>query len=127
MLPAFPAWVMAVIGVTLAMVVLSAAQLPATASAVSHYRSGQERLDASDYPGCADEMVAAVSAMPDSPKAWAYESYCYLLDHDNSAGLSAWATARSIDPTVTLDNRSDELAFEAKLTAAARPPVGGKK
>jgi hypothetical protein len=109
------------------MVVLSAAQLPAAASALSHYRDGQARLDAMDYAGCADEMVAAVGLAPDSPKAWAYEAYCYLLDHDNTAGLSAWATARSLDPSVTLDNRSDQLALQAKLTAAARPPKGGQK
>jgi hypothetical protein len=87
-----------------------------------HYQDGKARLVTLDYSGCAAEMEQAVEAVPNSPKAWAYEAYCFLLDKDSKAGLSAWYTARSYDPAITLDTPSDQLALLAKIRAATVPP-----
>jgi hypothetical protein len=75
-----------------------------------------------DYTGCLAEMEQAVEAVPNSPKAWAYEAYCYFLDHDNKPGLSAWYTARNLDPNITLDTTADQLALLAKVKVANAPP-----
>ncbi|GAC1478121.1 MAG: hypothetical protein PVSMB9_00270 [Candidatus Dormibacteria bacterium] len=121
-LPGMPGWVLSVVGATLALTLLAGAGLPGAFSGLSHYQAGKLRLLGSDYAGCAAEMEQAVEAVPDSPKAWAYEGYCYLLDHDARAGLSAWFTARSYDPGITLDNPADQLALLAKVRQANNPP-----
>jgi len=121
-LPSMPGWVLGVIGITLAMTLLAGAGLPGAWSGLRHYQAGKLRLATNDYAGCAAEMEYAVEAVPDSPKAWAYEGYCYLLDHDNKAGLSAWFTARSYDPAIELDSQTDQLALLAKVRQANLPP-----
>jgi tetratricopeptide (TPR) repeat protein len=120
--PAMPGWVLAVVAVTLAMTLLAGAGLPGAWSGFSHYQAGKLRLSGNDYAGCAAEMEQAVEAVPDSPKAWGYEAYCYLLDHDSRAGLSAWYTARSYEPGITLDTKADQLALLAKVREANLPP-----
>jgi len=121
-IPDIPGWALSVVGVTLALTFMSGAGLPGAWSAVHHYQDGKARLASLDYSGCAAEMEQAIESTPDSPKAWAYEAYCYLLDHDNKAGLSAWYTARSYEPSITLDARSDQLALLAKIRVASAPP-----
>src|SRR4029077_9366131 len=86
------------------------------------YRDGKARLVTLDYAGCAAEMEQAVESVPNSPKVWAYEAYCFFLDKDPKAGLSAWYTARSYEPTITLDTPSDQLALLAQVRAANAPP-----
>jgi tetratricopeptide (TPR) repeat protein len=121
-LPDMPGWVLCVLGVTLALAFLSSAGVLGAWSGVRHYEDGKARLTTLDYPGCAAEMEQAVEAVSNSPKAWAYEAYCYFLDHDNKAGLSAWYTALSFDPNVSLDTRPDQLALLAKVRVASAPP-----
>ncbi len=121
-LPDMPGWVLSVLGVALALIFLASAGVLGAWSGVRHYEDGKARLVTLDYAGCAAEMEQAVEAVSDSPKAWAYEAYCYFLDHDNKAGLSAWYTARSFDPNVTLDSRADQLALLAKVRVATAPP-----
>src|SRR5437868_11161994 len=123
-LPDMPGWVLCVLGVTLALTFLASAGVLGAWNGVHHYQDGKARLVSLDYPGCAAEMEQAVEAVSNSPKAWAYEAYCYFLDHDNKAGLSAWYTAVSFDPNVTLDTREDQLALSAKIRAAAVQPKG---
>ncbi len=91
-----------------------------------HYQDGKARLVSLDYSGCASEMELAVEGVPNSPKAWAYEAYCYLLDKDNKAGLSAWYTARSYDPAVTLDTNADQQVLLNKIRIATQPPKVAK-
>ena len=121
-LPEMPGWVLAVIGGTLALTLIAAAGLPGAWNGLQHYENGKARLVSFDYSGCAAEMEQAIEAVPDSPKVWAYEAYCYLLDHDYKAGLSAWYTARSYEPGVTLDSQADQLALLAKVRVASAPP-----
>jgi len=123
-LPDMPGWVLCVLGVTLALTFLASAGILGAWTAVRHYDNGKARLVTLDYPGCAAEMEQSVEAVSNSPKAWAYEAYCYFLDHDNKAGLSAWYTARSFDPAVTLDNAHDQLVLTNKLRTANQPPKG---
>jgi tetratricopeptide (TPR) repeat protein len=120
-LPDMPGWVLCVLGVTLALIFLAASGLPGGWSGVLHYEAGKARLVALDFPGCAAEMEQSVEAVANSPKAWAYEAYCYFLDHDDKAGLSAWYTARSFDPNVSLDSRADQLVLLKKVKVAAAP------
>jgi tetratricopeptide (TPR) repeat protein len=120
--PAMPTWVLGVIGITVALTLLSGAGLPGAWNGITHYQAGKQRLLGNDYPGCAAEMEQAVESVPNSPKAWAYEGYCYLLDKDSRAGLSAWYTARSYDPSITLDTTQDQLALSAKVRSASVPP-----
>jgi tetratricopeptide (TPR) repeat protein len=121
-LPDMPGWVLCVVGVTIALTFLASAGVLGAWNGVNHYQAGKARLVTLDYSGCAAEMERAVEAVPNSPKAWAYEAYCYFLDHDNKAGLSAWYTAQSFDPSVTLDTRADQLALLAKIRVANQPP-----
>ncbi|HYM49612.1 MAG TPA: tetratricopeptide repeat protein [Candidatus Limnocylindrales bacterium] len=123
-LPAFPGWVLMVVGGTLALIVLAAAGLPGAVSGLSHYRAGKDLLSARDYAGCASQMEQAVGAVPDSSKAWAYQAYCYLLDGDKRAGLSAWATARYFEPHVTLDSAADTEGLFARIRAVTLPRGG---
>ena len=126
-LPDMPGWVLIALGVTLAMTFLAVAGVPGAWNGTRHYQDGKARLATMDYLGCAAEMEQAVEAVPNSPKAWAYEAYCYFLDHDNKAGLSAWYTARSFDPSITLDTQADQLALLAKVRVAIAPPKGAAK
>src|SRR5438309_1256793 len=87
----------------------------------------RETAAAEDYLGCAAEMEQAVEAVSNSSKAWAYEAYCLLLDHDNNAGLSAWYTARTFEPNVTLDAQSDQQLLLAKVRIASQPAKTGPK
>jgi tetratricopeptide (TPR) repeat protein len=121
-LPDMPGWVLCVLGVTLALIFLASAGVLGAWTAVRHYEDGKARLVTLDYPGCAAEMEQSVEAVSNSPKSWAYEAYCYFLDHDNKAGLSAWYTARSFDPNVSLDTQADQLALLAKVRVALTPP-----
>jgi tetratricopeptide (TPR) repeat protein len=121
-LPDMPGWVLSMLGVTLALTFVSVAGLPGAWNGARHYQDGKARLVTNDYLGCAAEMEYAVEAVPNSPKAWAYEAYCYFLDRDYRAGLSAWDTARSFDPNITLDTPSDQVALLAKLRVAQAPP-----
>jgi tetratricopeptide (TPR) repeat protein len=121
-LPDMPGWVLSVLGVTLALAFLASAGVLGAWNGVSHYEAGKARLVALDYAGCAAEMEQAAEAVPNSPKAWAYQAYCYFLDHDTKAGLSAWYTALSFDSNVTLDSHSDQLALLAKVRVATAPP-----
>jgi hypothetical protein len=125
-LPDMPGWVLCVIGVTLALSFMAAAGLPGAWNGMRHYQDGKARLVSLDYPGCASEMEQAVEAVPTSPKAWAYEAYCYLLDKDNTAGLSAWYTARGYDPGITLDTNADQQVLLAKIRVATQPPKVAK-
>jgi len=120
--PAMPAWVIGVVGATLALTLLAGAGLPGAYNGINHYKAGKLRLLGNDYTGCAAEMEQAVESAPTSPKAWAYEAYCYFLDHDSRAGLSAWYTARSYDPSITLDSTQDQLSLLAKVRQANLPP-----
>ena len=121
-LPDMPGWVLCVVGVVLALTFLSVAGLPGAWTAMRHYDDGKGRLVAMDYSGCAAEMEQAIEGTPDSPKAWAYEAYCFFLDHDNKAGLSAWYTARNLEPGIRLDTKADQLALLAKIRVANTPP-----
>jgi tetratricopeptide (TPR) repeat protein len=121
-LPTMPGWVLSVVGVTMALTLLAAVGLPGAWSGMRHYQDGKTRLLTNDYAGCAAEMAQAIEAVPNSPKVWAYEAYCYFLDHDTKAGLSAWYTARSYDPSIALDSQPDQLALLAKVRAASVPP-----
>ena len=121
-LPDMPGWVLCVLGITLALGFLASSGVLGAWSGVRHYEDGKARLVSLDYAGCAAEMEQAIEAVSNSPKAWAYEAYCYLLDGDPKAGLSAWYTARSFDPNVSLDSRPEQLAFLAKLRVASTPP-----
>jgi tetratricopeptide (TPR) repeat protein len=125
-LPDMPGWVLCVVGVTLALTFMAAAGLPGAWNGMRHYQDGKGRLVSLDYAGCAAEMEQAVEAVPNSPKAWAYEAYCYLLDKDNKAGLSAWYTARSYDPAITLDTQSDQQILLIKVRVASLPPKAAK-
>jgi len=91
-----------------------------------HYQDGRARLATLDYTGCASELEQAVEAVPTSPKAWAYEAYCYLLDKDAKAGLSAWYTARTYDPAITLDTQADQQVLLLKIRIATEPPKVAK-
>jgi tetratricopeptide (TPR) repeat protein len=121
-IPDIPGWALSVVGVTLALTFMAGAGLPGAWNGMHHYQDGKARLASLDYSGCAAEMEQAIEAVPDSPKAWAYEAYCYLLDHDSKAGLSAWYTARSYEPSITLDTQADQLALLAKVRTASAPP-----
>jgi len=121
-LPDMPGWVLCALGVTLALTLMAAAGLPGAWNGMRHYQDGKARLASMDYAGCAAEMEQAVESVPNSPKVWAYEAYCFFLDHDIPAGNSAWITARSYDPAITLDTQSDQLALLAKVKAASVPP-----
>src|SRR5713101_6751033 len=123
-LPDLPSWVLVVAGVTLALSFMAAAGLPGAWNGMRHYQDGKARLFSLDYAGCAAEMELAVEAVPNSAKVWAYEAFCYLLDKDDKAGLSAWYTARSFDPAVTLDNQHDQMVLLAKIRVASLPPKG---
>jgi len=125
-LPDMPGWVLCVIGVTLALAFLASAGVLGAWTAVRHYEDGKARLVTLDYPGCAAEMEQSVEAVSDSPKAWAYEAYCYFLDRDNNAGLSAWYTARSFDPNVTLDSNADQQLLLIRIRVASAPPKAAK-
>jgi tetratricopeptide (TPR) repeat protein len=125
-LPDMPGWVLCVAGVTLALTFMAAAGLPGAWNGMRHYQDGKARLVSVDYAGCAAEMEQAVEAVPNSPKVWAYEAYCYLLDGDNKAGLSAWYTARSYDPAITLDSQHDQTILLARVRLASFPPKGTK-
>src|SRR5207249_3785213 len=81
--------------VTLALTFMAGVGLPGAWNGFRHYQDGKARLTTTDYAGCAAEMEQAVESVPNSPKAWGYEAYCYFLDKDPKAGLSAWYTARS--------------------------------
>jgi tetratricopeptide (TPR) repeat protein len=118
-LPDMPGWVLCVLGVTLALTLMASAGVPGAWNGMRHYQDGKARLVTLDYAGCAAEMEQAVESVPNSPKVWAYEAYCFLLDKDTKAGLSAWYTARSYDPAVTLDTPSDQLALLAKVRVAS--------
>src|ERR1700736_1993211 len=100
--------------------------LPGAWNGMRHYQDGKARLVTLDYAGCAAEMEQAVEAVPNSPKAWAYEAYCFLLDKDTKAGLSAWYTARSYDPAITLDSQHDQTILLARVRLASFPPKGTK-
>jgi len=126
-LPDMPGWVLIVLGVTLALTLMAAAGLPGAWNGMRHYQDGKARLLTLDYPGCAAEMEQAVESVPNSPKVWAYEADCFFLDHDNPAGLSAWITARSYDPAITLDTSSEQLALLARVRAASVPAKGATK
>ena len=126
-LPDMPGWVLCMIGVTLALTFLAVAGFPGAWSGLRHYNDGKARLVTMDYPGCIAEMEQAIEGVPNSPKAWAYEAYCYFLDHDNKPGLSAWYTAVNLEPGVTLDTRSDQLALLAKIRVANTPPKSNAK
>ena len=121
-LPDMPGWVLCVLGGTLALSFIAMAGVPGAWNGMRHYQDGKARLSVQDYPGCAAEMEQAAESVPNSPKAWAYEAYCYFLDKDTKAGLSAWYTARSFDPGITLDTNADQLALLAKVRAASVPP-----
>ena len=64
--------------------------------------------------------------VPNSPKAWGYEAYCYFLDKDPKAGLSAWYTARSFDPAITLDSQKEQDILLIKVRQASAPPPAAK-
>jgi len=121
-----PGWVLCVIGVTLALTFLAAAGLPGAWNGFRHYQDGKARLVSLDYSGCASEMEMAVEAAPTSPKAWAYEAYCYLLDKDYTTGLSAWSTARSYDPAITLDTKADQQVLLIRIRQATAKPTSPK-
>jgi len=125
-LPDLPGWVLCVVGITLALSFMAAAGQPGAWNGMRHYQDGKARLVSRDYAGCAAELEQAVEAVPNSPKVWAYEAFCYLLDKDDQAGLSAWSTARSFDPAVTLDNPYDQMVLLAKIRVASLPPKGIK-
>ena len=125
-LPDMPGWVLCVLGITLALTVMAAAGFPGAWNGMRHYQDGKARLVSLDYAGCAAEMEQAVEAVPNSPKVWAYEAYCFLLDYDNNAGLSAWYTARTFDPAITLDSERDQLVLLAKIRVASLPPKAAK-
>jgi Tfp pilus assembly protein PilF len=125
-LPDMPGWVLCAIGVTLALTFLAAAGLPGAWNGLRHYQDGKARLVSLDYSGCASEMEMAVEAAPTSPKAWAYEAYCYMLDKDTKAGLSAWYTARSYDPAITLDTNADQQVLLSRIKQATAKPVTPK-
>lgn len=119
-LPRLPGWAFAVIAGTLFITVVAAAGLPGAWSGMVHYQRGKQRLVALDYSGCAAELAHAITAVPTSPKAWAYEAYCDLLNHDDSAGLSAWYTARTFEPGIVLDSPAEQQALLAAVTRATR-------
>jgi tetratricopeptide (TPR) repeat protein len=121
--PDMPGWVLCVIGVTLALTFLAAAGLPGAWNGTRHYQDGKARLVSLDYSGCASEMEMAVEAAPTSPKAWAYEAYCYFLDKDNKAGLSAWYTALSYEPAITLDTKAEQQVLLARIRLATAKPT----
>jgi tetratricopeptide (TPR) repeat protein len=125
-LPEMPGWVLCVIGVTLALIFIAAAGLPGAWNGMRHYQDGKARLVSLDYSGCASEMEQAVEAAPTSPKAWAYEAYCYLLDKDNNAGLSAWYTARSYEAGITLDSKAEQQVLLLKIKVASQAPKVAK-
>ena len=125
-LPDMPGWVLCAIGVTMALTLLAAAGLPGAWNGLRHYQDGKARLVSLDYSGCASEMEMAVEAAPTSPKAWAYEAYCYMLDKDTKAGLSAWYTARSYDPAITLDTNADQQVLLSRIKQATAKPVTPK-
>jgi tetratricopeptide (TPR) repeat protein len=126
-LPDMPGWVLCVLGVTLALAFLASSGVLGAWSGVHHYDNGKARLVAVDYSGCAAEMEQAIEAVSNSPKAWAYEAFCYILDSDPRAGLSAWYTAKSFDPNVSLDDAADQKVFNARLKAALTPPKAAAK
>src|SRR5437763_839207 len=121
-LPDMPGWVLCAVGVTLALTFIASAGLPGAWNGMRHYQDGKARLATLDYAGCASEMEQAVEAVPTSPKAWAYEAYCYLLDKDAKAGLSAWYTARTYDPAITLDTKTEQQVLLLKIRVATEPP-----
>src|SRR5437868_13169831 len=125
-LPDMPGWVLCIIGVTLALTFMASAGLPGAWNGMRHYQDGKARLATLDYAGCASEMEHAVESVPNSPKVWAYEAFCYLLDNDGKAGLSAWYTARSLEPAITLDSPRDQMILLAKVRVASLPPKGTK-
>src|SRR5207237_3231642 len=118
-LPDMPRWGLCVLGVTLALTLMASVGVPGAWNGMRHHQDGKARLVSLDYAGCAAEMEQAVEAVPNSPKVWAYEAYCYLLDKDNKAGLSAWYTARSYDPAITLDSASDQQILLVKVRLAS--------
>jgi Tfp pilus assembly protein PilF len=122
-----PGWVLIVLGVTLALTLMAAAGLAGALSGMRHYQDGKGRLAMLDYAGCAAEMEQAVESVPNSPKAWAYEAYCYYLDRDIPAANSAWITARGYDPAITLDSQAEQLVLLAKVKAAAAAPKATPK
>jgi hypothetical protein len=125
-LPDMPGWVLIVVGVTLALTFMAAAGVPGAWNGMRHYQDGKARLVSLDYSGCASEMEMAVEAVPTSPKAWAYEAYCFLLDKDSKPGLSAWYTARSYDPAITLDTPAEQQNLLTKVRLAQQPPKVAK-
>jgi tetratricopeptide (TPR) repeat protein len=125
-LPDMPGWVLVVIGTTLALTFISAAGLPGAWTGYHHYQSGKARLVTQDYAGCASEMEKTVEDVPNSPKGWAYEAYCYFLDKDPRAGLSAWYTARSFDPAISLDTQAEQALLLIKIRQANAPAPNTK-
>jgi tetratricopeptide (TPR) repeat protein len=125
-LPDMPGWVLSVIGITLALSFMASAGLPGAWTGFRHYQDGKARLDTLDYAGCAAEMEQAVESVPNSSKAWAYEAFCYFLDRDPKAGLSAWYTARSFEPAITLDSKKEQDVLLIKIRQASAPPKATK-
>jgi len=119
-LPPLPGWVQATIAGTLLITVLAGAGFPGSWNGMAHYQKGKQRLGSYDYSGCAAEMAQTITAVPTSPKAWAYEAYCDLLDHDNSAGLSAWYTARTFEPGISLDSAADQQTLLTRVAQAIK-------
>ncbi len=125
-LPDMPGWVLSVLGVTLALTFMAGVGLPGAWNGFRHYQDGKARLTTTDYAGCAADMEQAVESVPNSPKAWGYEAYCYFLDKDPKAGLSAWYTARSFDPAITLDSQKEQNILLVKVRQASAPPPAAK-
>src|SRR5437016_350007 len=124
--PKNPAALLGMGRVTRALTCMASAGLPGAWNGMRHYQDGRARLATLDYTGCASELEQAVEAVPTSPKAWAYEAYCYLLDKDAKAGLSAWYTARTYDPAITLDTQADQQVLLLKIRIATEPPKVAK-
>src|SRR5207302_11355659 len=125
-LPDMPGRVLCFIGVTLALTFMASAGLPGAWNGMRHYQDGKARLATLDYAACASEMEQAAEAVPTSPNASAYEAYCYLLDKDAKAGLSAWYTARTYDPAITLDTKAEQQVLLLKIKVASEPPKVAK-
>src|SRR3989475_947870 len=125
-LPDMPGWVLCIIGVTLALTFMASAGLPGAWNGMRHYQDGKARLATLDYPPPPTPTHPPPQPAPTPPKAPAYQAYCYLLDKHASAPLSAWYTARTYDPGITLDTKVEQQVLLLKIRVATEPPKVAK-
>src|SRR5256884_1234341 len=114
-LPDMPGWVLCILGVTLALTLMSSAGLPGAWNGMRHYQDGKARLATLDYAGCASEMEQAVEAVPPPPQAWAHQTHPYPPHKDAQARPSPRDTAPPQQPAHNAHNNAHQPRLLLKI------------